>query len=140
MHNVCRRSENNNHRLSSLIYFLVKRAKLRMSSLMMSRLCVSRAYTKFVLCLFLTLSFTSSWKVFETRFLNERFENHVSEAYARHMMYIQKTRDDENEKEWEKDWDSICHKISVMILAIIYVDDYVDDYSESYRRSLIARA
>lgn len=115
IHDVCRRSENNNHRLSSLIYFLVKRAKLcvLMSSLMMTRLCVSKAYAKFVLCLSLTLSLTSSWEVFETRFLSERSENHISKAYARHMMYIQKMRNDKNERKWEENWNSICHKISI---------------------------
>lgn len=73
---------------------------------------VSWAYVKFMSCLSLSRFFSS---VSEDCFVQILIlsENCVSEAYARHMQYIQAKDDEKNDLEWVRNSDSICHEISI---------------------------
>jgi hypothetical protein len=79
----------------------------------LSMRCVSRAYAKFMLSLFLSTLFASSREFFLECLVDLRSENCVSEAYARHMMYIRDENNEKNERERDKNSDSACHEISI---------------------------
>ncbi len=94
--------EQNNHR-PPRIYLAARRAELRLPTVLavalMSIRCVSRAYAKFVLCLPLPLPFAPPREAFLGRLFGWGPENCVSGAYARHMMYIRKKGDGDDERE-----------------------------------------